>query len=515
VATIAICVVANFIGALAPISFIDALTYHVYESREFLRAGRLVELKHTWQSYQPMSVEMLYTLAMGLLDDRLVPVIDWALGVLTLFATLTLGRRFSGPVGGLIATATFYCTAMVGWESTSCFIELGIAAGAAVALHAILRWNDTNDWAWLLVAGLMAGFAASCKLTAAQLPVYLALALLYLSLTAQRGLGRSLVAAGCFGLTALAMVVPWYVRSFFLTRNPFYPFLPSIFGGNPSSHGIQQIMASYGRGTSTLDLVLAPWFLVSQGGLSENGQFLNPLPFLFAPVILWRVRQNREARAVLAVCVLWFLLWLKTAQIARYLVPIQPLAAILVSDAALFMFASSAVRRRLATVCCALFVGFSSLTAILYDSQFLRVVLGLESREAYLSRSSWFYPLYKDVEKELGGDAHPGPSSVYVLTDEGPTYYLSVPHNRLRNTDFALGPEYVWGVLKAGHYTHVLIHNNRDTDALLAGLSPRVVRLWKRLYELPVSRTFGGTLPASATLWKVVPDAPPAPVAPP
>jgi hypothetical protein len=365
-----------------------------------------------------------------------------------------------------------------------------------------LRWKDTEDWSWLVVGALMAGFAASCKLTAAQLPAYLTLALLYVSITAKKGWAKTLIAASSFGAITLAMVVPWYLRSYALTGNPVYPFLPSIFGANPSNHEIQQILASYGKGRSTLDLVLSPWFLISQGGLSENGQFLNPLPFLLAPIILVRAWRSQEVRAVLGVGILWFLLWLKTAQIARYLVPIQPFAAILAADAVSLMLVSSLLRRRLAILSCVIFLGFSSLTAVLYDFQFVRVVFGVDSRESYLSRTSWYYDLYQEVAREVTRTL-PKP---YLLTDEGPTYYLSVAHNRLRNADFARGPDEVWAVLEAGHYTHVLIHNNRETDAVLSQLSPRVVRLWKHQYELPVSRTFGGTLPASATLWRVTPD---------
>jgi hypothetical protein len=508
VVVLSICVVANFIGGLAPISFIDALTYHVFEAREFLRAGRLIELKHTWQSYQPMSVEMLYTVALGLFDDRLVPLVDWALGVLALFSTLALGRRLGGPLVGLLAAAIFYCTAMVAWESTSCFIELGIAAGGAVSLLALLRWNDTDERAWLVVAGLAAGFAAACKLTAAQMPLYLSLAILYLSRKSGHSFLRTLFSAAVFALIALAFVLPWYVRSYLLTGNPFYPFLPSIFGANPSIADIQVILASYGVGKSTWDLLLSPWLLVSQGVRSENGQFLNPLPFLLAPVIVWRAYQERERRTILGFCVLWFLFWLKTAQIARYLVPIQPFAAVLAADAAVFLASSSRLRRRLSITCCGLFVGFSTLTVVLYDTQFLRVVLGVETREAYLTRTSWFYALYRDVDHEL--DNHPT-QRAYVLTDEGPTYYLQTAHNRLRNTDFAQPSAQLWATIVAGHFSHVLIHNNPASDAALARLAPRLVRVWKKHYELPVSRSFGGTTPAFSTFWRVssAPDAPP------
>lgn len=492
------CAIANFVGALAPISFIDAMLYHVYEAREFLRAGRLIELRHTWQSYQPISVEMLYTLGLGLLDDRMPPLIDWGLGVLALFSALLLGRRIAGPLGGLIGAATFYCTAMVAWESTSCFVELGIAVGATLATFALLRWNETEERPWLIVAGLMAGFAATCKLTAAQLPVYLTLVLLHLSVVRRRSLRRSLAAAAIFAGISLSLVAPWYLRSYLLTGNPIYPFLPSVFGANPTAHEIQQILAFYGSGKTPLDLLLAPWHLVSRGSLSENGQFLNPLPFLFAPIILWRARKEGPLRSLLIVCVLWFLLWLKTAQIARYLVPVQAIACALVGDAAVFMLSSSALRRRIAAFSCAVFIGFSALTAGFYDSQFLRVVFGVESREAYLARTSWYYTLYQELGRELPRDA-------YLLTDESPTYYLPLRHDRLRSVDFLGGADHLRALIREHPYTHILVHNGAEIDEVLLGLKPMVERLWRRHYQLVSSRSFGGTIPTSATLYRIAP----------
>lgn len=495
---LALCAIANFVGALAPISFIDAMLYHVYEAREFLRAGRLIELRHIWQSYQPISVEMLYTLGLGLLDDRMPPLIDWGLGVLTLFSAFLLARRIAGPLAGLIGAATFYCTAMVAWESTSCFVELGIAVGATMATFALLRWNETDETPWLIVAGLMAGFAATCKLTAAQLPVYLTLVLLHLSVVRKRGLRKSVTAAVVFAGISLCLVAPWYLRSYLLTGNPIYPFLPSVFGANPTNHEIQQILAFYGSGKTPLDLLLAPWYLVSRGSLSENGQFLNPLPFLFAPMILWRARKEGPSRSLLMVCVLWFLLWLKTAQIARYLVPVQAIACALVGDAAVFMLSSSELRRRIAVFSCVIFIGFSALTAGFYDSQFLRVVFGGETRDAYLARTSWYYTLYQELRRELPEDA-------YVLTDESPTYYLLVHHDRLRTVDFLGDVNHLQGLIREHRYTHILIHNNAEIDQVLLGLHPMVERIWRRPYVLVSSRSFGGSIPTSATLYRIAP----------
>ena len=491
-----VCAAGAFVGALAPIGFIDALTYHVFEAREYVRAGHLIDLPNIWQSYQPISVEMLYAWGIALVDDRMAPLVDWGLGALTLAATYLLARRRTNRLGGLIAAATFYCTAMTAWESTSCFVELGVALGLTASLFALLKWNDTDETAWLSVAGVMAGFAASCKLTAVQVPVFLGIVIVYLSARHTRGVQRTARALAIFGGLALAIVGPWYLRSFLLTGNPVYPFLPSVFGPNSTNGDVKQILDSYGSGKSPLNLLLSPWYLISQGGRTENGQFLNPLPFLLAPVILWRCRRSWEFRSVLAVCLLWFVVWLKTAQIARYLLPIQPLAAVLVADAVTFLLLEGGVRRSIGTIAAVLFIGFSALGGVLYDSQFFPVVFGRESRDAYLARTSWYYPLYQQLNAEL-------PKGSRVLTDDAPTYYLDVPHTRLRNAEFAKGAAYVRDLIVKGHYTHVVVHNNPAVDAVMGALFPVAKRDWRRSYDLLVSRTFGGAVNVTATLYSV------------
>jgi hypothetical protein len=494
-ALIALCVAANLFGSLAPPSFIDALWYHLYAPREYLRAGGIVELDPVWQTYQPSAVEMLYVLGLSLSGAPLSALLHAALGVVAAAAAALLGRRLAGPTGGLLAAAIFYATGMVAWLSTSCFVELGTAAFGALSLYAVLRWNDDGDRGWLLAAGLLGGFAAATKLPGGLFPLLGAALLVYVSLERRRGARATLLSLLAFGGVALLPVVPWFVRAWAWTGNPFYPFLSEIFGENPDNAAVWDILSLYGAGRSPIDLLLSPWRLVTQGEAFERGQYLGPLPVLLAPVLLWRARRIGERQALAGAAILFFAAWLAGAHIARYLVPILPLVAALVADALGALAAGGRGLRAAAILSAmpALVVGVAATLA--YNAQFAQVVLGFESEDAFLARTSWYYPVYRAVSRELPPDAR-------LLTADAPTYYLDRPHRRARDADFAQGPAHLWHVIARGRYTHVLVHGDAQVSAV-AALGARVERLWLREVNLPASRSFGGTRRGSAALFRV------------
>jgi hypothetical protein len=322
--------------------------------------------------------------------------------------------------------------------------------------------------------------------------------LVYLSIVRRRPWRATLRAAVLYGVPCAALVLPWYLRSYLLTGNPVYPFLPAIFGANPINDSVKRIMAWFGVGHGVSDLLLAPWHLLSRGDKFENGQFLSPLILLLAPVVIWRARRPGERQGLALVALCWFGTWLATAHIARYLLPIQPLAAVLAADALKDLLASTTFRRRLAVATAAVFIAFGAFTTLLYDAQFVSVVVGRESEDAYLRRTSWFYLAHQDLAREL-------PGSSRVLTDDVPTYYLRIPHQRMAPADYLGGPERLTEVIRAGRFSHVVVHGNAEIIALVSRLAPRVRQVWTRAYEMPQSRSFGGSTPIPVTLYEVVP----------
>lgn len=496
---IAICVGANIMGTLAPPTFIDALFYHLFIPRAYLRAGGLVQIPYIWQSYQPLGVEMLFALGLSIHGAVLAALMHTGLGALAASGTWLLGRRVAGPLGGLLAVAIFYCTAMVAWESTSCFVEFGITAFGTLGFYCILRWSDERSWPWLVTAALFVGAAATCKLTAIQLPVIGALLIVWISWRQGDRLPTALRRAVVFGAIASTLVIPWYIRSYLSTGNPIYPFAPGIFGDNPDHREVWSILNQYGPGHRFEDIVLAPWRLFSNGAIFECGQFFNPLPFIFAPLICVRLRGAPDRQVLATVVAVLFTIWLASAHVARYLIPLQPLAAVLAADAMIWAgsAAISRLHRRILVATVALLVGFGTISTLLSLRSLAPVVLGRESAQDYLSRTSAFYATYRQVMEDV-------PPNSLILTNQGPTYYLDRPHVRMRDGDFFMGTDRLAKVIADGKFTHILVHDHPEIAPAVLALGPRVHLLWHRDLDTPVSRTFGGMVKIPSFLFEVV-----------
>ncbi len=487
------CVLATIVGALAPPSFVDALVYHLYGPKEYLRRGALAELQSVWQLYQPTAVEMLYTLGLGLRSASVAALMGAWLGLLAAGAAALLGSRLGGPLAGLVAAAAFYCGAMVAWESTSCFVDLGVAAFGTLSLYAVLRAVEGESRRWLAVGGLLAGLAASCKLNGALFVALGSAMVLHERLRRGYALGGSLRRAGAFGAIGLAMVLPWYIRAYLLTGNPVYPFAVRLFGDNPDIAPAQWVFQHYGMGYSALDLLLAPWRLLRKGARFENGQHLSPLPIMLAPLIVAGAVRKGENRALLGASALMFAFWLATAQVARYLLPIQAIGAALAGDAFAGALGGGALRRRAVLAVALGSIAVGTANTLVYDRQFLPVVFGLETDAAYLGRTAWFYAVHQEVNREVPADAR-------LLTDLAPTYYLERPHLRARPGVFA-GADLA-GTLANGGFTHVLLHADPEAERSVSAV-PGVELMWTRDAENASSRTFGGTVKHRVSLFRV------------
>ncbi len=495
------CIAANVVGTLAPASFIDALMYHLVIPRSYVQAGRIVELPAIWQSYQPLGVEMLFTLGFSLQGPLLSALAHTGLGVLAAAATGLLGRRIAGPLGGLLAAAIFYCTAMVEWESTSCFVDLGTTAFSALGFYAVLRWSDdgtTRESTLARRRGDLHGHrrnAASSRRSSSR--------------SSPRGwwdgsrcvAGRGLVASAgrvaAFLGISVGLCLPWYVHSYVWSGNPVYPFATKIFGDNRDNAAVQSILGQYAPGHGIKDLVLAPWRLFSGGAAFECAQYLSPLPFIFAPLILFRLRGSRDRQVLAAPAGIGFLFWFASAHVARYLVPLQPFLAALTADAMLWLAGGSRYRARLMVLTGAAFIGFGTLSTLLTLKTFAPVVFHRESADAYLARMSPFYNLYKTVEKDV-------PENALILTNHGPTYYLDRPHVRMSDAVFLGAPDRLSRVLDGARFTHILVYGHEGMEQTVLALGPRVRLLWSRQVDTPASRTFGGTVAVPAALFAVV-----------
>ena len=491
-----VCTVANVVGALAPPSFIDALYYHLLGPKLHAAAGAVVEIPWLWQTYQPVAVEMLYTLGIALDGPGLACLLHTALGLSAAGGAALLAQHVAGPRGGWIAAVLAYGTAMIAWESTSGFVELGVAAFGTLCVYSLLRWRVGGERGWLVLAALMGGFAASCKLPGVLIPLLGGVALVYLGLSANHGFRRTALSLIGFGALSLVVVSPWYLRAYAWTGNPVYPFMPSVFGPNAEYGDLWVNLGQYGTGRSLLDLMLAPWRLVTSGDLFERSQFLSPVPLFLAPVIAWRALRQPEIRLLVIFAGLYFLAWFSSAHVARYLVPLAPILAALCADALLALWDTRSRLFRWGAALAffpALMMGIASTLA--YNAPLAKVVVGLESETAYLTRTAWHYELYRRLTAEL-------PPDVRILTSLGGTYYLDRPHVGVKSRAFRQGPVRLAARIQDGGYTHVLVQAG-DEEAAVRECGAQVALVWHHDGVLIQSRSFGGGIPHRVALFRV------------
>ena len=208
------------VATAAPVSSEDALAYHAAGPSLFESTHELRELWWEWASYQPFTVEMLVLDGFLLWDDTQGAFAPLLLGLAALAVVVGAAHRIAGRTVALVAGAVFFAQPFMLWQSTSTFVEPGLALAIGLACWNLWRFAETGQTWCVGIAGLCAGAAAGMKYTGAAVALVLALVAAYLL----RGRLRPRHVA-VFAVPALAVALPWYVKNAIQTGNPVYPLL--------------------------------------------------------------------------------------------------------------------------------------------------------------------------------------------------------------------------------------------------------------------------------------------------
>lgn len=266
-------------------------------------------------------------------------------------------RAFS-PVVGWVASAMLMTTPVVLWEAGIAYSDIGLALyatfGAFCAVSAILiraepvealsplsvqplqKQRDTEQW--LLLAGLMIGWALGIKYTALIYGVLLGILLI-----ANRIRVRAI---GIFSVTAVSIGAPWYIKNIVWTANPVYPFAYGIFtrsrywsSDRAASYQGEQSSFGYPHSFSSplealRNLIDAPWQIVAHPHRYGNPGDITVtfwIGGIFAATFLACAcvpGKPAALRSLLWLLGIEFIAWFFMAQFVRYLIPVLPLAAI-------------------------------------------------------------------------------------------------------------------------------------------------------------------------------------------
>lgn len=448
-ALIAVPVVLALIAALAPPTAKDTLLYHFAVPKAFVAQGSNAFIEGNIASYLSLGTEMHSVWAMLLGGFVRVRAGEAAAGVtIWIFFPLLLAAvfGFAREIGvsrrwTLIATLMVATVPSVYHVSASAYIDVALALFVTLAVYALTRWWNTLENGWLILVGIFLGASLSAKLTTVFIIAAFALLVLLRVRKAKDSEPDRLIKILVSGFAALVLAgliaSPWYLRTWQQTGSPVFPFYMSIWPGEAlgwdveRSNLFQAMNSQYGGVVkSPLDYLLAPWNLsvVAQpeqpvffdGVLGVA--FLIGLPLLI--FALWKFDVPVEVRIGASVAAIVFLFWLFSSQQLRYLIPILPLIAIGIAAAVekiaekrtpLYMAAKYSIS--VAAVC-----GLLVSVAWFLQKAPLRVVLGGETRDQYLTRNLDYYPYYHALNTTTAPDA-----KVWLINMRRDTYNIDRP----------------------------------------------------------------------------------------
>jgi len=396
-----LCLATNAFMAMAPLTGSDAMHYHF--TVPMLEVGKPASAIF-WlaNSFLVGQGHLLIALGIALGSDRISLGLIFLGGVLTAAALFVLSRKLiSTERWAWVAVLAFVSSPMVYWQiSTSGSPDIWMAFYTTLVVLAAARAVETGERRWWCIAGVFAGAVAGAKYTGWAVPLALVVCCFLLL--------RSWKPAALSALWALPIGVLPLVRNASWTGDPFFPFLTHwLTPGAVNSYAFRAMIADTHAGSfnrSLAGLVAYPFNFALRGNEYGFGQYFGLLVLTFAPLLLLSIRKGFLAQAA---AVVWAAVLLSNAlscQMARFLLPVFPLALALV-----FTGVAESFRRGWKIVsagCCgtlllSLLFGLGS--EALYARDFLPVVVGLEKQTAFLERMAPDYPATAFINKSTQG----------------------------------------------------------------------------------------------------------------
>ena len=299
----------------------DELTYHLTLPLRWNRDGALQVYADLPYSAFPAGPEILFRHLIAIGGLHTPRLLTWVLnGLLLLWIYRYLATRLPRLGAGLLALAL---TAMPVWLmlQREAFVEIFILLNVMVLITLATENDyDFQNWKTWLVPGIVIGGCAAVKLYGIAAAVAALLPLLINRSIRKNRWGLPLAA-----ITALLVALPFYLRPWLATGNPFYPYYAGLLGGNRLDLMVSDwhhAAAAQQYGQFGWYGLLEAIFLLSAPDRWFDGSFGWQWPLLLtaAVIAVWGARRNTIGWVLGGL--LYYCCWYFFMPQARFLLPL-------------------------------------------------------------------------------------------------------------------------------------------------------------------------------------------------
>ncbi|MGZ8833906.1 MAG: ArnT family glycosyltransferase, partial [Thermoanaerobaculia bacterium] len=296
-----------------PIAF-DETLYHLPFVRAIAETGAIQFRPDLRFPAFPQLHELLCVPAFLVLGDVATHFVAVAEGMLLVAILFEWGAHLRTKSGGMAAALQMLGNPIVIQLATVAYVDMAMTLFIAAGFYCLDRTSSQNQTFHVAAAGFFLGSACSVK----YLGCYFAAAALVFLLLSGTNRRRT---TPIFLLSFAAAVLPMYSRITALTGNPFFPFLPKLFGPTPWTITLSE--------SSGAVRVLRLFWDITFAREHVNQQ--PPYSPLFAVALLITIiAATRDRRAVFlsAICAGYIAIFTFLPQDSRYLLPLLPLVSV-------------------------------------------------------------------------------------------------------------------------------------------------------------------------------------------
>jgi hypothetical protein len=308
-----------WMNAMAPEISPDGSTYHLGLVARYLREHGFHPI--TWNLYASLSeaAEMLFLFAFAFGQHSAAAMVHFAFLLALTWMVFAYGKRAGFPLAGSCAALLVFVSPIVGFDGTSAYNDVALAAAAFTLFYVLQLWSDARAPRLLAAAGVLAGFSYGVKYTGWVAVVYAVGFVLWKS----RGIRDAALVAAC----ALPLLAPWPIKNWLWVGNPLAPFFNQYFRNPNVTIAFEKDYVDYFRHYELTSLWQIPKALMVSASLQG---LLGPV-FLLAPLALIALRW-RAGRHLLVAALVFGANYFSNIG-TRFLIPPLPFVALAMSMA--------------------------------------------------------------------------------------------------------------------------------------------------------------------------------------
>jgi 4-amino-4-deoxy-L-arabinose transferase-like glycosyltransferase len=397
-----------FFTCLTPPVYYDTLVYHLAVPEQYIQAGRIINMKENIFSFFPQLMQMnclFFLLISGELSVKLLyffMAIMSAAALAGMAAELKADKKISVL---LLAACPLFLV-----NASRAGAELPLMFFTTLLVYILIKGCETGfKTADGLLAGIIAGSIISIKYTGVTVYFFGAAVFLFMLIRKKAGI-KGLMS---YLLVPGLIVLPYLIRNYLYTGDPFYPFLTGISGVSAGLKADAAVYLShvsgFGLPHSFFNLLISPFAVVYNEKLF-GGDVLSPL-FLIAFVLLPLTDIKKTGMPALFM-VFYFIAWFFTGEVLRFLLPVVPVAAVIAGCA----YANTSSKLKYPAF--VLLIAVQAVSSLYFGEKYLKPFeLFVLDRGEYIGRNITYYKAAEFINE----NTEPG-ARILVLGDARSSY---------------------------------------------------------------------------------------------